>query len=148
MPSIEKRASLILQSFEEDHDWESRYRKIIQWGQKMEALKDSLKEDHLLVKGCQSKVWLLAQNKKGLIVFQGDSDALITKGLLSLMIYFYSGSSGEEILKKKPQFIESLDLLNHLTPSRSSGLGSLIQTMQNYAKAFLIIEKSKKKKAF
>lgn len=139
---IQQRSEFILNSFIKDQTWEERYRRIIKWGDRMIPLESSLKEDKLLVKGCQSRVWLLAEKQNGRTLFKGDSDALITKGLLSLMIYFYSGLTNQEILKNRPEFVEKLDLLNHLTPSRSSGLGSLIRYIQNYAKAFLIIEKA------
>ena len=142
MSLIQEREQKIMDSFAQDSHWEDRYRRIIQWGREMDSLHDSKKNDQLLVKGCQSKVWLWSEKKNNQVFFQGDSSALITKGLLSLMIYLYSGSTPLEILQHQPEFIKKLDLLNHLTPSRSSGLGSLVQYMKNYAQAFHLMEKS------
>ena len=111
-------------------------------GGHLEPLKHSQQKDRFLVRGCQSKVWLLAEFNDPLIIFKGSSSALITKGLLALMLYFYSKSRPQDVLKASPIFIEKLDLMNHLTPSRSNGLKALTVQIQNYAKAFYMLEKS------
>ena len=140
MDVFEEREKYILNSFVKDHSWEEKYRRIIHWGNQMnQTLPDSQKIDDLLVRGCQSKVWLLAVSENQKVIFKGDSDALITKGLVSLMIYFYSNSSPKDILKQPPSFINKLDLLNHLTPSRGNGLKALLLQIQNYSKAFLLL---------
>ena len=142
MKLFEERSHFILDSFSEDKTWEQRYKRIIQWGNRLEPLKHSHQKDRFLVRGCQSKVWLLAEFNKPLIVFKGSSNALITQGLLALMLYFYSKSRPQDVLKAPPIFIEKLDLMNHLTPSRSNGLKALTVQIQNYAKAFYMLEKS------
>ena len=86
---FEKRESEIIQSFAKESSWEGKYRRIIEWGKQMNhTLPESQKKDNLLVRGCQSKVWLFAVLENHKVIFKGDSDALITKGLVSLMIYF------------------------------------------------------------
>ena len=147
MKIFEDRSRFILDSFSKDKTWEQRYKRIIQWGSRLEVLEHSHQKDHFLVQGCQSKVWLLAELNNHLIIFKGSSDALITKGLLALMLYFYSKSRPQDVLKTPPVFIEKLDLMNHLTPSRSNGLKALTVQIQNYAKAFYMLEKSSSSKS-
>jgi len=141
--TIKKRKEEILQSFKQCSDWESKYRRIIQWGKDMPPLGDSLYEERWLVQGCQSQLWLYPEMKEGFLTFQGDSDALISKGLLALMLHFYSGLPPVMILKQAPEFIETLDLASHLSPSRRGGLYSLIKQIQNYAQAFTLMTDQK-----
>lgn len=141
--TIKKREEQILQSFKQCSDWESKYRKIIQWGKDMPPLDSSLYEDRWLVQGCQSQLWLYPQMKENLLNFRGDSDALISKGLLALMLHFYSDLPPVMILKQAPEFIEKLDLASHLSPSRRGGLSSLIKQIQNYAQAFTLMKDQK-----
>ena len=147
MKTFEERSNFILESFFKDKTWEQRYKRIIQWGNRLEPLEGFHQKDRFLVRGCQSKVWLLADFNNHLITFKGSSDALITKGLLALMLYFYSKSRPQDILKTSPIFIEKLNLMNHLTPSRSNGLKALTTQIQNYAKAFYMLEKSSPSKS-
>ena len=140
---LKKREKEILQSFKQCSDWESKYKRIIQWGRDMPPLDSSLYEDRWLVQGCQSQLWLYPQMKEGTLNFQGDSDALISKGLLALMLYFYSDLPPVMILKQTPEFIEQLDLTSHLTPSRRGGLSSLIKQIQNYAQVFDLMKDQK-----
>lgn len=131
-----KRDHDITGLFKSAKDWEARYRIIIKEGRNLPILETEKKQDRFLVKGCQSRVWLYPEFKDGLVFFEGDSDALITKGLLALVLRYYSQLSPEEILKNPPQFIEKLNLTHHLTPSRSNGLMSLIKQVKLYAKAY------------
>ncbi len=139
---IKKRQQTIIQSFEKDKDWESKYRRIIEWGKNMPPLPVSLHQSKWLIQGCQSQVWLYPDLKNGHLILQGDSDALITKGLLALMVYFYSDIPLELILRSQPEFIEELDLIHHLTPTRAHGLSSLVDQIQKYAQAFHIMNKN------
>ena len=139
--TFKERELFILRSFQKDKTWEEKYRRVIKWGAKLDPLEVSVKKDKWLVKGCQSKVWLIPQKKEERLIFKGDSDALITKGLLSLVIYFYSGSSFQNILKTPPRFIENLELDSHLTPTRAGGLKSLVQQIHHYARAFDIMDR-------
>lgn len=141
--STKKREEEILQSFKNCSDWESKYKRIIRWGKEMPPLDDSLYEDRWLVQGCQSQLWLYPEMKEGLLSFQGDSDAFISKGLLALMLYFYSDLPPVMILKQSPEFIEKLDLASHLSPSRRGGLSSLIKQIQSYAQAFTLMKDQK-----
>ncbi|MDE0150955.1 MAG: SufE family protein [Bdellovibrionales bacterium] len=140
---IQKREEEILQSFKNCSDWESKYRRIIRWGKDMPPLDSSLYEDRWLVQGCQSQLWLYPQMTEGLLSFRGDSDALISKGLLALALHFYSDLPPVMILKQAPEFIEKLDLASHLSPSRRGGLSSLIRQIQNYAQAFTLMKDQK-----
>ena len=140
---LNRRNQTILQSFEKDKDWESKYKRIIEWGKKMTPLEKSLHQPQWLLQGCQSQLWIYPELKQGnQLILQGDSDALITKGLLALILYFYSDAPLELILGKKPEFIEELDLAHHLTLTRTNGLSSLINQIQKYAQAFYIMSKN------
>lgn len=135
---LKKREEEILQSFKQCPDWESKYKRLIQWGKDMPPLDSSQYKDRWLVEGCQAQLWLYPQMQKNLLIFQGDSDALISKGLLALMLHFYSNLPPLIILKQAPEFIEKLDLTSHLSPSRRGGLSSLIKQIQSYAQAFAL----------
>ena len=144
MSEIQKRADLIIKDFVGVSSWEERYKKIIHTGRSLPPLDEKYKKPDLLVKGCQSQVWLYAfKNEAGRVVFQADSDALITKGLVALLLRYYSDLRPEDILSHStPLFFKKLELENHLTPTRVGGLFSLIRQIQYYAKAFLLLSKN------
>ena len=136
---FENRQKHILESFEKGSNWEFKYKKIIEWGKNLPSF-DSY-DKKWLVQGCQAQVWLKPLKKQGnIIIFQGDSDALITKGLLALMIYFYSETQAESILKTPPEFIKKLDLASHLTPTRRGGIAALEKQIKNYAQAYFLLK--------
>lgn len=141
MNRLKERELQILGIFKDAAGWEDRYRQIISKGQKLQGLKEELKTDDLLVKGCQSRVWIHAHMQDGMIIFQGESEALITRGLLALLLEYYSGLTPKEVLGQPPTFIEKLDLIKHLTPSRGNGLISLLKQIQSYAQAFSLLNK-------
>lgn len=117
--------------------WEERYQKIIELGKALPVYPEELRLDDLKVKGCQSQVWLharLDENKN--IQFQADSDALIVKGLVAVLLKIYSGKKAKEILDLKPHFISELGFESHLSPSRANGLNSMIKQIKYYALAF------------
>ena len=135
-----QRGKEILQVFAGLSSWEERYKKIIQLGKDSPPLAESYKTKKWLVKGCQSQVWLYAWlDKEGNVIFQADSDALITKGLVAMLLKYYSHLPPEAIISQsRPSFLEELDLANHLTPTRVGGLYSMVRQIQYYAQAFLI----------
>ncbi len=124
----EQRKQKIVQDWDGIQNWEDRYKKIIELGKALPAFPDELKTEENKVRGCQSQVWIKTEKKEdGLVYFQGDSDALLVKGLVALIIGIYSGSRAEDILKTPPDFIKSLGFETHLSPSRTNGLYSMIK---------------------
>jgi len=146
MNRLQKRDQLIIEKFLGISSWEDRYKLIIQLGKSAEPLAEQYKTKKWLVKGCQSQVWLYAfQDDKGAVIFQADSDALITKGLIALLVEYYSGLSPKEIITHQiPGFLEKLELKNHLTPTRVGGLFSMVRHIQNYAQVFYIMSQNQK----
>ncbi len=116
--------------------WDEKYRKIIQWSRDLAPLADSERTDDVKVKGCQSQVWLLARIEEGKVFFRGDSDALIVKGLVGLLIRMYSGLTPAEILALKPDFLKELGFESHLSPSRANGLFAMAKQIHYYAIAY------------
>jgi cysteine desulfuration protein SufE len=133
---IEEKIELIKKDFMQD-DWEAKYEKIIDYGKKLTPLSDEYKTDDLKVKGCQSQVWIRAQlNDKNEVLFEGDSDALIVRGLVAIVLKVYSGEKPESILKTEPLFLREIGFETGLSPSRSNGLYSMIKQIKYYATAF------------
>jgi len=128
----EKEAELISE-FEIFEDWMEKYEYIIDLGKELPPLNQEFKVPENLIRGCQSQVWLHAFEENGLVKFQADSDAFITKGLVALMIRVFSGSLPEEIVNSDLGFIKKIGLQEHLSPTRSNGLISMIKQMKNYA---------------
>lgn len=133
---IKETEERIIREFELLGDWQERYKYIIKLGDQLEPLPESQKVEENLVKGCQSQVWLVAEMKDGKVIFKADSDAAITKGLVSLMVRFYSGREPEVILNTSPSFIDKIGMAKHLSPTRANGLASMIKQMKIYAMAF------------
>lgn len=133
--SIESRQNEIIEDFSMFDDWMGRYEFIIDLGKELNPLPEEAYSDGNLIKGCQSKVWLTAERLDGNIVYKADSDAIITKGLVSLMIKVLSDQSPEEILKSDMKFIQEIGLQEHLSPTRSNGLAAMIKQMKMYALA-------------
>lgn len=118
-------------------DWEQKYEKIIELGKKWPGLSDEFKIEDLKVKGCQSQVWIKAElSQDGTIQFSGDSDALLVKGLVALVLTIYSNESPDIILKTEPLFLKEIGFDSGLSPSRSNGLYSMIKQVKYYATAF------------
>ena len=137
----------ILAYFPESLSWEEKYRKIISLGQKLETFNELDKTEKWLIKSCQSPLWLKVElDAKSQLVFTGDSEGLITKGLLALMIEFYNHKKPEEILKMKPDFIQLLDLSQYLSSRRTNGLQALVDQIRRYAQVFFAIQSSPTKK--
>lgn len=135
--SIQDRQNKVIRDFSAFEQWEDRYKKIIDMGKALPEMPEDLKIEKNIVKGCQSQVWLHAElNDKGQIILKGDSDALIVKGLVALLLSVYSGATPQEILSTPPEFLKALGFEGHLSPSRANGLHSMLKQIKNYATAF------------
>ena len=136
MNLIKERQDKILLEFSRFSNWEERYRYLIHLGRKLEGMDESLKTEENKVKGCQSQVWISVTLKGQELEFVADSDALIVRGLLSLLLRVYSGACCLEILHSSSDFISELGLDTHLSPSRSNGLYSMMKQIKYYAMAY------------
>ncbi|ERJ59627.1 MULTISPECIES: SufE family protein [Sphingobacterium] len=116
-------------------DWMEKYEYIIQLGKELPLIEEQYKQEQYIIKGCQSKVWLYPELKDGKLYFSADSDAIITKGLVSLMVKVLSGHSPKEILDTDLYFIDQIGLKDHLSPTRANGLLSMVKQMKLYALA-------------
>lgn len=125
----------LIEDFTFFDDWMAKYEFIIQLGKELPLIDEQFKHEEYLIRGCQSKVWLHADFADGLIVFTADSDAIITKGLIGLMIKVLSGHSPEEISVADLYFIDQIGLKEHLSPTRANGLLSMVKQMKLYALA-------------
>ena len=136
--SIDQKQNKIVDLFPETLDWEEKYKRIIDLGKKMPVMAESDKQEKNIIKGCQSQVWLTAQldHGAGVVRFSGDSDALIVKGLVALLISIYDGEIPSDIINSKLFFLEKTGLRTHLTPSRTNGFMAMVQQIKNYAIAF------------
>ena len=111
-------------------DWMGKYEHIIELGKSLPLIQEKYKTDERLIKGCQSKVWLHSAVKEGKVFFTADSDAIITKGLVALVVRVLSGHSPEEIVNAKMEFINQIGLTQHLSPTRANGLVNMIKQMK------------------
>lgn len=123
----------IIEEFAEFNEWLDKYEYIIDLGKSLDSYPEDKKTDEYLIKGCQSRVWLDAKMENGVLVFNADSDAIITKGIISLLIRIYSGRTPEEILSSDFSVVEKIGLKENLSPTRANGLVSMIQTMKKLA---------------
>ena len=126
----------IIEEFSLFDDWMDKYEHIIGLGKELPLIEEDLKSDDLLIKGCQSRVWLHAKLEDGKVIFTADSDAIITKGIISLLIRVLSGQTPDAIINTDLTFIEHIGLKEHLSPTRSNGLVSMVKQMKLYALAF------------
>ncbi|MCB0431179.1 MAG: SufE family protein [Flavobacteriales bacterium] len=133
--SIEETEQEIIDEFSFFEDWSGKYAHIIDLGKSLNPMPDEEKKEQFLVKGCQAKVWLYPRFENGRIFFDADSDAMITKGIVSLMVRALSGQSPRDILDCKLRFVDEIGLKEHLSPMRSNGLVSMIKQMKMYALA-------------
>jgi cysteine desulfuration protein SufE len=133
---IEAIQDEVIEEFSFFTDWMEKYEHIITYGKSLDAMDSSLKTEDNLVRGCQSQVWLHAEMRDGLLWFTADSDAIITKGLVGLMVRVLSGHKPEEIAHADLRFVDELGLKEHLSPNRANGLVSMIKKMKMYALAY------------
>ncbi len=134
--TIQEKQDRIIREFKALGDWPERYKYIIKLGQKLNPLDEKHKTDDNLVRGCQSQVWLHTELEGDKVIFKADSDAAITKGLVALMVRFYSNETPDDILSHNPDFIQQIGMQEHLSPTRSNGLASMIKQMKIYAMAY------------
>jgi cysteine desulfuration protein SufE len=133
MASIEEIEQEIIEDFELFDDWEGKYDYLIGLGKDLPLIDEKYKTDEYLVRGCQSRVWLQARYEDGQVFYTADSDAIITKGLVSLMVKVLNGQKTEDITNAELNFIDKIGLKEHLSPNRSNGLASMIKQMKLYA---------------
>ena len=126
----------IIEEFSVFDDWMDKYALLIDLGNSLPPLDEKYKTESNLSEGCQSRVWLQADYADGKIIFQGESDAVIVKGIVSLLIQILSGHTPQEILDADLYFIEKVGLKEHLSPTRSNGLVAMVKQMRLYAMAF------------
>ncbi|MGB0896992.1 MAG: SufE family protein [Flavobacteriaceae bacterium] len=117
-------------------DWMDRYEYMIELGKSMPVIDDQYKKDENLIKGCQSKVWLHAELDNNKVIYTADSDAIITKGIVSILIRTFTNQTPEQILKANTDFVDEIGLKEHLSPTRANGLVSMIKEIKMYAMAF------------
>ena len=132
--SLEESKQSIIDDFSMFDEWLDKYEYIIELGKKLDSFPENKKTDYRLIKGCQSRVWLDWEVKDGKLCFTADSDAIITKGIISLLISVYSGRSAEEIAGDDFSFLEKLGLKENLSPTRANGLESMVETIKRAAK--------------
>lgn len=133
--TIDEIQNELIDDFAFYQDWMDKYEYIIQLGKEVPLIDEAYKKDDYIIKGCQSRVWLYPELKGNKIYFTADSDALITKGLVSLMVKVLSGHSPQDIAKADLYFIDRIGLREHLSPTRANGLLSMVKQMKLYAVA-------------
>ena len=134
---LQTRQEEIVEEFSFYEDWMEKYEQLIEMGKELDALPDEHRLDEHLIRGCQSRVWLVAaKNDDRFVRFYADSDAIITKGLVALMVRVLDGLPPKEIAESDLWFIEKIGLDKHLSPTRANGLHSMVQQMKRYGVAF------------
>ena len=134
--NINEIEAQIVEEFSVFDDWMDRYNYLIELGKELRVIDEKHKVQNNLITGCQSRVWLHGEYREGKIYFSADSDAVITKGLISLMIRVLDGQTPDDILNAELGFVDKIGLKEHLSPTRSNGLTSMIKQMKLYALAF------------
>ena len=134
--TINEAQDEVIAEFSDFDDWMDRYQLLIDLGNEQQPLDEQYKTDQNLIEGCQSRVWLQADEVDGKLIFQAESDALIVKGIIALLIKVLSGHTPDEILQADLYFIDQIGLKEHLSPTRSNGLLSMVKQMRMYALAF------------
>ena len=136
MMSIKEKQQELIDDFAFLSDWEQKYEYIIDLGKELKGLPEEKKKEDILIKGCQSQVWLDAELRDSKIFFLADSDGILPKGIISLLVGVYSGHTAEEILAANFDFISKIGLQEFLSPSRANGLASMIKQIKFYAVAY------------
>ncbi len=136
--SIQEEEQAIIEEFSVFEDWMDKYEYIIELGKSLDVIDEREKIEENLIRGCQSRVWLSSRFEDGRIFFTADSDAIITKGIIALLIRVYNGRTPEEILSSDFSFIGEIGLKENLSPTRANGLVSMINQIRNYALAYSV----------
>ena len=134
--TIKEIQNEIIDEFSMFDDWMQRYEYIIELGKSLPLIKEEYKTDENLIKGCQSKVWLQGEQTDDKIVFTADSDAILTKGIIAILIRTFSNQKAEDIINADTKFIDEIGLKEHLSATRANGLVSMIKNIKMYALAF------------
>ncbi len=134
--TIEQIQQEIIEEFSVYSDWMDKYGYLIELGNELQDLDSKEKTDQNLIKGCQSRVWLVAEMENGKINFRGESDAVIVKGLVALLLRVVSGRTPDELIENELHFIDDLGLKQHLSPTRSNGLLAMVKQIRLYAVAY------------
>ena len=136
MKSINELQDEVIEEFSDFDDWMDKYQLLIDLGNEMEPIDERLKTEDNLINGCQSRVWISAECRDGLLYFTAESDALIVKGLIALLLRVLSGHTPDEILSADLYFIDRIGLKDHLSPTRSNGLLAMVKQIRMYALAY------------
>lgn len=136
MSTMKETEEELIQEFEMFDDWMDKYNYIIELGKDLPMIDPQFKTEEFLISGCQSQVWLHPDMRDGKLFFSADSDAIITKGIVNLLIRVLSGHTPQEILDNDLAYIDAIGLKNHLSPTRSNGLASMIKQIKLYALAY------------
>ena len=136
--SINEAQKEVVEEFEDFTDWMDKYQMLIDLGNELDALNDKYKNDSNLIDGCQSRVWLQCDLVDGKLQFTADSDALIVKGIIALLIQVLSGHTPNEIIDADLYFIDKIGLKEHLSPTRSNGLLAMVKQIKAYALAYSV----------
>lgn len=137
--TIKETHESLIKEFDEMTDWEDRYKHIIKLGRELPDFNEDYRTDKNKIEGCQSQVWMNAKLEDHKIVIEADSDAMIVKGLIAVLIRAYSGFTPDEILSDPPDFLQEIGIDKHLSPTRKNGLGAMLKQIQMYAIAFKAI---------
>ena len=135
--TLEEKKQAIIEDFALYDDWMDKYEYLIELGKNLEPYEEAYKTDEYLIKGCQSRVWLKSELRDGRLYFSADSDAIITRGIIALLVDVYSGRTAQEIAADDFGFIEEIGLKENLSPTRSNGLVSMIATIRQTAESAL-----------
>jgi len=133
---IQETEKMVIEEFSSFSDWMDKYNYLIEMGKNLPIIDEKFKTDKYLISGCQSRVWLSAEVIDGKVVYKADSDAVITKGIINLLIRVLSNQPAEEIINADLKFIDEIGLHEHLSPTRSNGLTSMVKQMKLYAVVF------------
>ena len=136
MATIQEIQAEIVEEFDMFEDWMEKYEYIIELGKSLPIIDDKHKIENNLIKGCQSRVWLHADEQEGKLIYSADSDAIITKGIVAILIRVLSNQNAEEIAKADLAFIDNIGFKEQLSQTRANGLGSMIKEMKLYALAY------------
>ncbi|WP_299884057.1 SufE family protein [uncultured Lacinutrix sp.] len=136
MQSIQEIQAEIIDEFSMFEDWEERYQYMIDLGKELPLINDQYKTENNIIKGCQSKVWVHAEMLEDKVAFTADSDAIITKGIIAILIRVFSNQHPKDIIEANTDFIDQIGLKEHLSPTRANGLVSMIKQLKMYAIAY------------
>ena len=139
---MQERISRVKERFLQYKDWEDRYKELITLGKELNIYPEDKRDEKYKVKGCQSQVWLYPEFKDGRVYFYADSDAVLVKGIVGLLVNVYSDATPDEILATKPDFLKEVGITEHLSMNRSNGLAAMMKQMQMYALVFKSMQKA------